>query len=208
HMLHRIRLAMELGGIEKMDGEVEGDETFIGGLARNMHERRRKATVVAHGSHADHKAVVAGLLRRTHGEAPSRVRLRHVKDTTAHQLQGFVREHVEAGARLLTDSWSGYRGLGGDYTHEIVNHAHEYVRGSVHTNGIENFWSLLKRTIKGTYVSVEPFHLGRYLGEQAFRFNERKDRDYGRFAKVLSSVVGKRLTYQELTGHGVTEAVI
>jgi hypothetical protein len=95
-----------------------------------------------------------------------------------------------------------YRGLSEDYQHEVIDHAIEYVRDAVHTNGIENFWSLLKRTIKGTYVSVEPFHLGRYLDEQSFRFNEREDNDLGRFKSVLSSVSGRRLTYKELIGYG------
>ncbi len=106
----------------------------------------------------------------------------------------------------MTDSFAPYRGLKHDYTHEVVNHAKEYVRGTVHTNGIENFWSLLQRTIKRAYVSVEPFHLGRYLGEQAFRLNERKDSDFDRFFKVLQSVVGRRPTYLELTGHAHSEA--
>jgi hypothetical protein len=152
------------------------------------------------------KALVAGLLRRTSGDAHSQVRTLHVPAANKRHLQGFVYDNVLTGSRVLTDAWPAYRGLQGDYTHEIVDHAKEYVRGSVHTNGIENFWSLLKRTIKGTYVSVDPWHLGRYLGEQAFRFNERKDVDYGRFAKVLSSVVGKRLTYRELIGHGAPQA--
>jgi transposase-like protein len=172
-----------------------------------MHEIKRKAVKAAQGTYADRKSVVAGLLRRTTEESASRVRVRHVKDSTRKTLQNLVRETVEPGSRLITDSWTAYRGLKADYVHESVNHrAHEYVRGTVHTNGIENFWSLLKRTIKGTYVSVEPFHLGRYLGEQAFRFNERKDNDLGRFRKAAAGIIGKRLTYAELTGHAHSEA--
>ena len=207
HMLHRIRTAMEVGGIEKMDGEVEADETFMGGVAINMHDHKRKAVEARHGTLSAAKSVVAGLLRRTAGDDASRVRVRHIKDTSKKSLQHLVRETVEPGSRLLTDSWKAYRGLSGEYLHEVVNHrAQEYVRGTVHTNGIENFWSLLKRTVKGTYVSVEPFHLGRYLSEQAFRFNERKDDDFGRFTKALGGIVGKRLTYKELTGHALSEA--
>ncbi len=101
---------------------------------------------------------------------------------------------------MFTDELASYTGLDKDYVHQFVNHAEEYVRGNVHTNGIENFWSLLKRGLKGTYVSVEPFHLFRYLDEQAFRYNERKDNDGGRFMRVLSQVTGRRLTYKNLTG--------
>ncbi len=206
HMLHRIRLAMEVGSFDKFGGDVEGDETYLGGKVDNMHASKREGRVSGRGSSAGNKAIVAGLLRRTSGEAHSRVRVRQIKDANRKNLQAFVRETVEAGARVLTDSWAAYRGLDHDYTHEVVNHAHEYVRGTIHTNGIENFWSLLKRSIKGTYVSVEPFHLGRYLSEQSFRFNERKDVDWGRFRKVLGSVVGRRLTYRELTGYAASEA--
>jgi len=207
HMLHRIRVAMDVGNAERMDGEVEADETFLGGIAANMHERKRKAVQETFGSLSGRKSVVAGLLRRTTADAASRVHARHIRDTTKKTLQGLVRETVEPGARLLTDSWKSYTGLKADYLHEVVNHrAHEYVRGTVHTNGIENFWSLLQRTVKGTYVSVDPQHLHRYLGEQVFRFNERKANDFGRFAKVVSSISGKRLTYKDLTDHALSPA--
>jgi hypothetical protein len=205
HMLHRIRVAMEVGGIEKFTGEVEGDETYVGGRTINKHANKKPRKVGATRGRSSTKDGVAGLLRRTSNEGHSQVRLRHFQRADKPTLHGFVRENVEPGSRLLTDAWLSYRGLAGDFTHEIVDHASEYVRGSVHTNGIENFWSLLKRTIKGTYVSVEPFHLGAYLAEQAFRFNEREGRDYRRFAKVLSSVVGKRLTYEDLIGHGALQ---
>ena len=117
-----------------------------------------------------------------------------------------VRENVEAGSQLMTDNWTGYRGLGAEYIHQTVNHSVEYVRGNVHSNGIENFWSLLKRTVKGTYVSVDPQHLNAYLAEQTFRFNERKGTDLTRFRAVLGSVSGKRLTYKELTSHAISAA--
>jgi hypothetical protein len=201
HMGHRIRLAMKTGSFTKASGEAEVDETYIGGIAKNMHEHRRRQRITGPGM--TDKAAVVGVLERTSARSHSRVRAFAVRDTTAITLQSIVRETVEPGSRLLTDALTSYRVLGRRYLHEWVNHTIEYVRGTVHTNGIENFWSLLKRTLKGTYVSVEPFHLSRYVDEQSFRFNERKDTDYGRFAKVLSSVVGKRLTYRELTGNGV-----
>ena len=118
-------------------------------------------------------------------------------------MQVEVRENVEPGSEVHTDALASYRGLDAEYVHNVVDHAETYVRGHVHTNGLENFWSLLKRGIQGTYVSVEPYHLFRYLDEQAFRFNERENEDKDRFAKTLGAVAGRRLTYDELTGkHG------
>lgn len=131
---------------------------------------------------------------------------RVIRDANAKTLQGLVRANVEPGSQVMTDSLAAYRGLSADYIHEHVNHSVEYVRGAVHSNGIENFWSLLKRTVKGTYVSVDPLHLDRYLSEQAFRFNARKDNDLGRFRAVLGSVAGKRLTYKDLTNHALSPA--
>ena len=142
-----------------------------------------------------------GILRQKNSKSGSKVRAKAVPNVRAATLQTEIRENVEPGSRLYTDAWASYRNLGGEYTHEVIDHAVEYARGTVHTNGIENFWRLLKRTIKGTYVSVEPFHLGRYLDEQSFRFNEREDNDVGRFKSALSSVSGRRLTYKELTGN-------
>jgi len=204
HVLHRIRLAMEAGGLEKMGGIVESDETYIGGLAKNMHEAKRKARITK--ANASDKAAVMGILQRGDGTIPSRVHARVIRDANAKVLQGAIREKVEPGSMLFTDSLLSYRGLSKDYFHAYVNHAVEYVVGHVHTNGVENFWSLLKRTIKGTYVSVDPTHLNRYLGEQAFRFNERKDNDLGRFRNVLGSVAGKRLTWKDLTNHALSAA--
>lgn len=117
-----------------------------------------------------------------------------------------VRAVVPAGATLYTDSLKSYDGLQDDYVHFAVDHAIEYVRGAIHTNGMENFWSLFKRALKGTYVSVEPFHLNAYVVEQTFRFNQRKDNDAGRFRKALGSVAGKRITYKELTGRASVAA--
>ena len=204
-MLHRIRVAMDAGGLGKMGGTVEADETYVGGLAKNMHAKERKHRIIGRGA-GDHKMPVMGILQRTDGTIPSRVVARVIKNATAKRVQGIVREHVEPGSALMTDAASAYLGLSADYIHESVNHADEYVRGNVHSNGIENFWSLLKRTVKGTYFSVDPMHLQAYVGEQVFRFNERKDNDLGRFRSVLGSVSGKRLTWKDLTNHALSAA--
>ena len=198
-VLHRVRLAMKAGGIEKMDGVVEADETFVGGLAKNMHKHKRAKAIKGTGGAG--KAVVMGIIRRTTKKSPSKVKAMVIENADKATMHPIIRENVKPGTVLYTDAWAAYRGLAPDYKHDVVDHAVEYVRGAVHTNGAENFWSLLKRTIKGTYVSVEPFHLGRYLDEQSFRFNERELKDGGRFRTVLASVAGKRLTYKELIGH-------
>jgi transposase-like protein len=192
-MNHRIRLAMKTGTFRKLAGNVEVDETFIGGLARNMHKSKRNK-VSKTGFIG--KVAVMGLLERHGGE----VRTMIVSDTTRNVLQPKVREHIEEGANVFSDGHAAYIGLDDAYIHNVINHAVEYVRGNVHTNGIENFWALLKRTIKGTYVSVEPFHLFRYLDEQSFRFNTRKATDADRFIQAAMSITGKRLTFDELTG--------
>ncbi len=195
-MLHRIRLAMQDGSIEKFSGKVEADETFIGGRARNMHADKKahvKAGVVG-------KVAVMGLLERNSPERSSRVKLRVVRNVRRHGLQREVKEGVVRGSEIYTDAFRSYSGLEGEYIHKVIDHAECYAKGHVHTNGLENFWSLLKRGIKGTYVSVEPFHLFRYLDEQSFRFNERKDNDAGRFVKVVAGVIGKGLRYAKLIG--------
>ena len=142
------------------------------------------------------KELVVGLLDRETGK----VHVEHIPNRKKKTLQEQVRAHVVSGAELFTDELASYTGLDKDYVHQFVNHAEKYVEGNVHTNGIENFWSLLKRGLKGTYVSVEPFHLFRYLDEQAFRYNERKTSDGMRFVEAAGSAFGKRLTYKELTG--------
>jgi transposase-like protein len=192
-LLHRIRLAMQTGTFEKLSGQVEADETYIGGLARNMHrsEHSRKIT----GTGGSGKVAVVGLLERN-----GKVRAKVIRDTTQLTLHAEVKANVEPGAELFTDGWKAYGGLQKDYIHQVIDHAEKYVDGQIHTNGIENFWSLLKRGLKGTYVSVEPFHLFRYLDEQTFRFNERKGKDADRFVKTVKQIAGKRLTYDELTG--------
>lgn len=194
-VLHRVRLAMQTGTFRKLGGEVEADETFIGGAARNMHEWERKLRFRGGPGPQYDKAKVFGVVERG-GE----VRAEVIEDTTKRTLHGRVRSHVQPGAKLYTDESHSYTGLGGDFEHETVNHAEEYVRGQVHTNGMENFWSLLKRGLKGTYISVRPFHLFRYLDEQVYRYNRRKADDYSRFAWVLGMVAGRRLTYDALTG--------
>jgi transposase-like protein len=192
-MLHRIRLAMQAGGFDKIDGIAEIDETFIGGKARNMHkaERARKIT----GTGGSGKAIVVGALERG-----GKVRATVVEDRTAPTLQGYVRENVEQGATVYTDALNSYAGLAAGYEHETIDHAVEYVSGQVHSNGIENFWALLKRGLHGTYISVEPFHLFRYLDERVFTFNTRDLTDLGRFTLALGSVSDRRLTYNALTG--------
>ena len=192
-MDHRIRLAMQSGTFEKVAGEFEVDESFIGGSARFMH-RDKRGKIAATGGTG--KAVVMGLLDRK----TKKIRLRHVADTSGPTLQGVVREYVEGGSYIFSDAWRSYNGLSADYVHQVIDHAESYVQGNVHTNTIENFWSLLKRGLKGTYIAVEPFHLFRYLDEQAFRYNERKNDDGGRFLEVLNGLTGRRLTYQKLTG--------
>jgi len=190
-MLHRVRLAFTSGTIEKLSGHVESDETFVGGLESNKHESRKLNA----GRGSVGKAVVWGALERE-----GRIVADVVPDTKAHTLRSQVFGHVQRGASLYTDAHGGYTGLGSTFAHQIIDHAVSYVEGQVHTNGIENFWSLLKRTIKGTYVSVEHFHLFRYLDEQVWRFNQRTLTDGQRFTRVLSQVFGRRLTYAELTG--------
>ena len=197
-MLQRIRLALQNGSIVKIGGHVEADETFIGGKARFMHKGKRQAK----GTGPVAMTPVMGLLERTTAKRASRVILKVVDTTRKTELQGQVRQYVLKGSEVHTDALKSYNGLSDEYTHNVIDHAECYVRGHVHTNGLENFWSLLKRTIKGTYVSVEPFHLFRYLDEQAFRFNERKDEngDKGRFLKAIAGMVGKRLTWKKLVG--------
>jgi transposase-like protein len=159
-----------------------------------MHLSKRQRRIT--GTGGKDKTAVMGILERG-GE----VRTVVVGSRRKQVLQGEVKKHVEAGAALYTDALLSYDGLAGDYAHQVIDHAAKYVDGRVHTNGLENFWSLLKRGISGTYVSVEPFHLFRYLDEQTFRYNNRKDMDNAdRFQLALSQIVGKRLTYAEVTG--------
>jgi transposase-like protein len=199
-LLHRVRLAMQdtnTGG--KLSGEVEVDETFIGGKARNMHAGKRAEKIKGRGPEG--KAIVPAVLERG-----GKVRASVVEKRKKATLQKLVRDNVVPGSSLYSDALKSYEGLGEDYAHEVIDHAEAYVNGSVHTNGMENFWSLLKRGINGTYVSIEPFHLFRYVEEQAFRFNTRladdgeKLSDAERFSIAVTQIVGKRLTYKQLIG--------
>lgn len=190
-MLQRVRVAMTTGTFQKLAGTVEADETFIGGLAKNMHKHVRAAKI--HGRGPTDKTAVMGILQRE-GE----VRAFVVTSRKKNPLQSKVRENVEPGSEVFTDTLRSYEGLSPEYAHEAVNHAETYVRGKVHTNGMENFWSLLKRSLGGTYVAVAPFHLHRYVNEQVFRFNTRKGTDGGRFETVCMNTVGRRLTYKDL----------
>jgi transposase-like protein len=204
-VLHRIREAMRSRSIRKMGntgGPVEVDETFVGGKPKNMHADRRAKMNTAMRGWGDHKTIVMGMLDRDTRE----VRTKVIPNVKREVLQAEILKGVQGGGTVYTDRATGYEGLRAQaFLHETVNHLDEYVRGEVHTQGIENLWSLLKRTLSGTYVAVEPFHLDAYADEQCFRFNNRATRenpldDQDRFLALLSQVSGKRLTYAELTG--------
>lgn len=200
-MQHRIRLAMQEQSFVKLGGEgrvVEADETYIGGKARNMHKKRREQVI--HGRGGVGKTPVMGLLERHGPDRPSKIRTRVLTHVDGDTLQPLVRTNVHDGTQLCTDAHGGYRGLDDQFMHSVVDHAECYVKGNVHTNGIENFWALFKRCIKGTHISVEPFHLFRYLDAECFRFNNRKGTDATRFVDALSGMTGKRLTFRALTG--------
>jgi transposase-like protein len=195
-MDHRIRLALGIGPGPKFTGEIEADETFIGGKARNMHASKRARRIT--GTGGKDKTAVMGILERGK-DGSSKVRTAVISNRKRKALHAEVRKHVEAGSALYTDALKSYEGLG-EFEHQVIDHAVNYVDGRVHTNGLENFWSLLKRGINGTYVSVEPFHLFRYLDEQAYRYNNRRMTDGERFDLAVRGVVGKRVTFDELTG--------
>jgi len=204
-VLHRLRFALQTGSLTKLGGNgapVEVDETFIGGKARFMHKAKRERLSSNGGMQGGSgKAVVMGLLERG-----GKVRTAVIPHRRQNIPEKIVRELVEPGAEVHTDEFTGYYNLKDAYLHKVVNHLEGYVKENVHTNGIENFWSLLKRGIGGTYVAVEPFHLFRYVDEQAFRYNNRKDADGNklndaqRFELALSQIAGKRLTFAEVTG--------
>lgn len=193
-VLHRIRTAMTVGSIEKLSGEVECDETYVCGKGRNMHIKKCKELQMTRGY--KHKTGVMGMVQRG-----GKVRAKVIKLADTPTLLGAISENVEVGSTVVTDDHGGYRNITEEYVHEVINHTVEYVRENVHTNSIENFWSLLKRTIKGTYVSVAPEHLQKYVEEQSFRYNARMANDQQRFVRLIESISGKRLTYQELIGY-------
>jgi transposase-like protein len=202
-VMHRLREVLEpqqdgtkLGGKDDA-GPVEADETFVGGIAKNMHRDRAKRYAEGHFG----KTVVMGILDRDLRQ----IRAKVIPNVKRETLQAEILKNVKYGSKVYTDEHLGYDNLRWRYVHDVVKHVETYVRGQVHTNGLENFWSLLKRGLKGTYVAVEPFHLDRYVSEQAFRYNNRKTKDNplndsDRFVAALSRVVGKRLLYKTLTG--------
>ena len=194
-MLHRIRVAMDIEGGNKFDGTTEADTTYVGGRAENMHKAKREKTIKGRG--AVGKTPVHGVLER--GEV-SQVRAVVLSREDGDTLIGEIRRKVNAGAMVCTDEARAYEGLARTHEHAAIDHSREYVVGNVHTNGIENFWALLKRSLGGTYVAVAPFHLCRYVAEQVFRFNERRHSDGERFRAVLACAFGRRLTYRVLTG--------
>jgi transposase-like protein len=198
-MAHRLRCALNDGGFGKLGGEVEVDETFIGGKARNMHIATRKRRIT--GTGGKDKTIVFGMVERG-----GKVKAKVVSSRKREALQPEIRKHVEAGSALYSDALLSYRGLASDYAHQVIDHAVSYVEGNIHTNSMENYWALLKRGIAGTYISVEPFHLFRYLDEQSFRYNNRKQmNDFDRFVLALAGITNKRLTYSELTGKNRTD---
>ncbi len=201
-MAHRVRLAMQTGTFAKMSGEVEVDETYIGGKVRFMHGSKRREKIT--GTGGKDKAAVMGLLQRHSEKGRSTVKVKVVPNVKRSTVSPEVRANVAQGSEVFTDALRSYDDLGADFIHEVIDHAERYVDGKIHTNGLENFWSLLKRSIRGTYTNVEPFHLFRYLDEQSFRFNARKVTDGVRFLLAAAGIIGKRLTYQQLIGAGAT----
>jgi transposase-like protein len=199
-MDHRIRMALQVGSFDKLSAEIEADEICIGGKARNMQVNTRKRRITGTGREA--KTAVMRILERG-----GKVRTVVIPNRKKKAIQAEVRKHVEAGSALYTDAPLSYDGLASEYAHQVIDHAVQCVDGRVHTNGLENFWGLLKRSISGTYVSVEPFHLFRYLDEQAYRFNNRKLSDAERFSMAVSGVLDKRLTFRQLTGNVPPEAL-
>jgi transposase-like protein len=199
-LLHRVRAALKQGTFEKIGGKgeiIEADETFIGGLSRNMHKSKRAKL---RGTGGMDKTPVMGLLARHTEDAPSYVRATVLPNVRRETLHDVIHQNVEPGSQVFTDAWKAYKQMDPRFFHDFVDHAEAYVKGAVHTNGLENFWSLFKRCIKGTHVSIEPFHLEAYVDSEAFRFNNRKNDDGGRFLTALPGVEGKRLTYKSLVG--------
>jgi transposase-like protein len=198
-VLNRIRLAMRTGTFEKMTGEVEVDETFVGGLAKFMHKAQRAKLT---GTGPIDKTIVVGALERTTEDKASRVHAEVTPDRTASTLQAVISAAVVPGSTVYTDAHVGYNHLSDrNYAHSVIDHAIAYVDERVHTQGIESFWNLMKRSLKGTYTHVAPEQLGRYLDERCFTFNERELTDAERMRSAVARVAGRRLTYAELTGH-------
>ena len=200
-MLHRIRLAMRQGHFRKLHDVVESDETFIGGAAANMHAEIRERVIQGRGSVG--KTIVHGVLERgDKGDNPSQVRAKVVPNTEQVTLMGELLRNVERETVVCTDASTSYANIAERYIHRFVDHSVKYAEGKVHTNGLENFWSLVKRMIRGTYVNVAAFHLDRYLDEESWRFNFRRMNDGRRFATVMLGVLGRRITYRQLCAIG------
>ena len=200
-MLHRIRFALKQGSFEKIGGNgktVEADETFVGGRAINMHKKLREAKIK--GTGGANMTAVMGLLERHDGKKHSTVRASVLADRKKNTLQEVIHKNVEPGSNIYTDALLSYNGLNPTFVHEFIDHAEAYARGAVHTNGLENFWALFKRCIKGTHVSIEPAHLEAYVDSEAFRFNNREVKDADRFLMAAGGYHGKRLTYKALIG--------
>jgi len=207
-MLHRIRLAMQNRSVDKQMGgkgkHIEVDETFIGGASRFMHKSKRERLT---GTGAVDKVAVTGLLERKRGAKHATVRAAVVGGRKRKHLFPHIVEHVKPNSNVYTDAHRSYDTLSEEgFQHAVIDHAIGYVDGQVHTNGLENFWSLLKRSIKGTYVSVDPIHLFRYVDEQTYRFNKRDQNDLQRFIGVLKDVIGRRITYNELISSNMLPA--
>ncbi len=199
-MLHRIRLAMESKSFDQFDGPAEADTCYVGGKADNMHKRRREKVITGRG--AVGKTAVHGVLQRTTAAGPSQVATRAIGSEESAHVLAEIRGQVRYGAEVFTDAAPAYGDLCLTHRHGSVDHSEAFVDGDCHTNGLENFWTLFKRAIKGTYTKVAPFHVTRYAQESAFRFNNRLKSDFGRFFQALTQVVGKRLTYRELAAIG------
>jgi transposase-like protein len=199
-MLHRVRHAIHVGSFDsKLHGVVEADETFVGGLAKNMHKKRRAKVIKGTGSST--KTAVMGLLERHDGKKHSTVRAEVLANVQRATLHDVIHRHVEPGSTVYTDAWKAYKQMDPMFFHDFVDHAEAYVKDKVvHTNGLENFWALFKRCIKGTHISIDPFHLAAYVDSEAFRFNHRKVEDADRFRIAASGYHGKRLTYKALIG--------
>jgi transposase-like protein len=199
-MLHRIRFALHVGSFDaKLAGQIEADETLVGGRAINMHKEKREKRVGGKTG-GNHMTCVMGLLERHGPKKHSTVRTAVLDNRQKETLHAIIHKNVEPGSAVFTDALKAYDGLNPTFVHQFIDHAEKYVEGIVHTNGLENYWSLFKRCIKGTHVSVSPFHLAAYADSEGFRFNNRKTNDGQRFLGVANSITGKRLTYKALIG--------
>jgi len=198
-MLHRVRESMKDDNAPPFSGEVEADETFVGGhFTKHATHASAMGKRVPIGGPAAGKTTVFGMVQRG-PKGKSRARAMVVPNHKATSLIPKIYANVVPGSVLYTDSLRSYAQTNRDYVHEFVDHSLRFVEGRVHTNNIENFWSCVKRTLHGTYISVRPFHLDAYLEESVFRFNAREDNDAGRFVSALKGADGRRVTYAALT---------